>query len=546
MSKIFNYPEFDDRILQFAVMNKLRTSLGRFFEWKEHIFLIDPLIDLSSHQAVRKCAQVGFSEAYIVKAFFMAKYYKMNILYTLPSDSFVEDFVPPKVNKIIDNNPHVFSDIEGNTYQKRIGEGISQRFIYFKGAHNPESAANKEQTSKGVSITTDVNIYDEPSKSDQSVLTQMNSRLSNSKYKGIWQLDNPTYPNMGADAIYQMSDQRHWVIKCSKCGYRQYLDWYRLDRTSFESGSNHTWVDTKTRQIICGKCKKSISDNDRLRGEWVAKYKDKLYRGYWLNQMCYVRHNVTSLLMEEENPQNSSAYFENLIMGKPYIGSDVKLTRSNIVANVAPNPNSKQECAMGIDQGRIKWWVLGNKEGIFAVGQTEDWKDIEKIINIYKPFVVCDALPGQADPKRLSAKYQGRFKRAFYKTEKNQTNLVNFIPDSDEVLIKRNEMIDEIVDSYLALTSPIQMPINELDTYIKHLTNVVRVVKEDSNSNKWFEWVETGDDHFMHATVYFKAALLRANSGSAITQRIPKKEGITSKYPSSQGVSATKIYKNFT
>lgn len=519
----------DKKTFQWVVKSQLKNSKGQRFEWREHEFLIDPLIDWHPRQGMNKASQLGASESIgILKALYATKVLKYNVIYTLPTDTFLSNFVPPRVDSIIENNKHILGDIVGGVTQKRVGSGDDQRFLYFMGAHNPRGENSKEESSRGVSVTSDLNIHDEASRSDQFTLNQMRSRLDNSLYKGRWLFDNPTYPLMGADAIYQKSDQRHWIITCGHCGYRQYVEWARLDKVDYQSGSTHTYVDTERNTYICGKCRLNISDYDRMTGEWVAKFPSRDdYRGYWMPKMVYVRHDVKSLLELEEDETVHKSIFYNFSLAKPYLGSDVKLSREIILENRDGNENIMRNNAMGVDQGNVKWYVIGNETGIFKVGHTKSWDEIERLMKLYNCATVSDALPYQRYPKKFAEKYK-RFWRAFYKPEADQRELAKFGTKSDSkvVLIKREEMFDVIVDRFVDNDFPIQCSIDELEVdFIKHWESLVRIIQEDSQGNQRFKWVSVnGEDHLAHATLYFTVAMMKAKIGRATIASISKKD----------------------
>lgn len=526
--------DIDAGIINFIRQNHIRNSTGEEFEWVEHKFLLDPLCDIHPRQGINKSAQVGWSESVgIIKALYLAKIKGMNGIYTLPTDMFLQRFVTPKVDPIIEYNP-VFNDITGGVQLKTIpsilkgsdGKALN-RYIYFMGTYNSKAKGQEQETSKGVSVTADFKIHDEHSRSDQFVISQMISRLENSKFQYDWSFDNPTYPNMGADYKFQRSDQRYWFVKCPHCGWRQYLDWVRLDKHDFKKGSYHCYVDTAKNQFICGKCRGEIYPEDRMDGEWIAKNSNITdYRGYWLSQLCYIRHDVASILRKEEDPKVPKSQFYNFVLGKPYIGSDVKVTRSDIMKLLDGEVNRLEGNAMGIDQGKVKWYVIGNEQGIFEVGHTESWEDIEKLIKKYNVKFVTDALPYQAEPKALTEKYQGDGWRAFYKPESDQSELARFSPKNDTsvVLIRRNEMFDMIVDEIIGGKMRIQVPLFELEDFIRHWESLVRVVEEDRDMNQRFEWVRTDDDHLAHATLYFKVALMKAQGGKIKVLRMGQKE----------------------
>lgn len=509
-------------ILRWTMNNGLKNSMGEPFEWYRHQFLLEPLTDWHPNQAVNKSAQVGWSETMIIKAFYMLQELHMNIAYTLPTEEFLNSFVTPKVDPIIDNN-RIFRDISGGVGLKEVPYKMedgttNKRFIYFKGAHNPKGKTEKETSSKGVSYTVDALIHDEASRSDQDVLQQMRSRVENSQFQYRWLFDNPTYPGLGADGVFKLSDQRYWVVKCQHCGWRQYLDWIRLDNYEFKRNAAHCFIDPERKIFVCSHCGQDIDDEARITGEWVAKKPSITdYRGYWLSQLCYVQHSVASIMKKDDDPKYPKSQFNNFVLGKPYIGSDVKVTREKIVANLSNGVNRLQDNAMGIDQGTVKWYVIGNQQGIFKVGSTKDWGEIETLIDTYNVKFVTDALPDQYDTKRIVSERPGRGWRAFYKPEKDQAELAKFSPEKQPhiVLIRREEMFDILANEINTGKFPIQVSIHELDDFIRHWESIVRIVETDSTDNQRFHWERIDDDHLAHATLYWKVAMMKVQIGKA-------------------------------
>lgn len=55
-------------------------------------------------------------------------------------------------------------------------------------------------------------------RSDQSVIETYQSRLQHSKYKWRWNFSNPSLEGNGVSRYWDMSDQKHYFIKCSRCG----------------------------------------------------------------------------------------------------------------------------------------------------------------------------------------------------------------------------------------------------------------------------------------------------------------------------------------
>jgi len=316
------------KVIAWILANKIKTSDGKKFEYlNSHRFLIKPVGDLHPKQTHRKASQLGFSESMILKSLYLTRKCGLNVAYSMPSKSDMDDFHTTKFGGILRANPYLQSFADGNSSKKIITlEDGSERYIHLVGAYNSETEANKTLTTKGISFTADVLVHDESDRSDFDVIDQMQSRVDNSEYAFRWLFSNPTFPNFGTDRYWQESDQMHWLIKCSKCGYHQYMDWFRLDKHNFETGTNHCYVDPDKEIFVCGKCRGEIRDEDRIEGEWIARYPSRVneangdgWRGYWYTQMMYIHHSAKSLLEKEK--ERTPAVFSQMCLGKPYVSS---------------------------------------------------------------------------------------------------------------------------------------------------------------------------------------------------------------------------------
>ena len=194
----------DSSILQWIDKNGFLNSRSERFEWDYHIFLLEPLSDWGREIAIKKSAQIGFSESFgVMKALYGALFYKWNVIYTLPTDRFAEKFVTTKVDPIVSANGYFGGDVSKGKTVKRVGD----RFIFFRGTKNTKPQDEKAESDKGISDTSDLNIHDERDRSDQRMIQQFESRLENSDYGGIWSNSNPTYPGVGTEGINERSDQ---------------------------------------------------------------------------------------------------------------------------------------------------------------------------------------------------------------------------------------------------------------------------------------------------------------------------------------------------
>src|SRR3990167_662369 len=252
--------------LAFLHNRKIRNENGQLIEFKDHYFLIKPYADMTPRQVVMKPSQIGWSVLGINKSIWLAKYKRANIIYTLPSKSIVKDFVTPKVDPIVLQNP---------TYQEMVGKTdsialkqIGDRFIYFRGSWE-ETAA--------ISISAHILINDEADRSNQKVLRVYTTRLDDAKRERpdlgyIWQFSNPSIPGYGVDEVWQISDQKHWFVKCPHCSYEWYLRWPEN-------------INMETEEYICSQCHEALTGGARRMGRWVTKNSGSDVSGYWVSQM---------------------------------------------------------------------------------------------------------------------------------------------------------------------------------------------------------------------------------------------------------------------
>jgi len=170
----------DLSILAWIFKNQVVSEKGDMLDFTDHPFLIDILTDWSKEIVIKKCAQIGGSVTFNLKALFAIIKFGWNIIYTFPTDSDVSEFVSSKTNKILSANPQVFKGIDTDNIERKE---FNSRFMFFKGTVSKTAA---------IMTTADLLIHDEASRSDQSQIDTMKSRIKASKYKGRWLFSNPT------------------------------------------------------------------------------------------------------------------------------------------------------------------------------------------------------------------------------------------------------------------------------------------------------------------------------------------------------------------
>ena len=244
-------------ILLFLEYYGIKNDQSQPINFSDHAYLWDIYKDFTPKQAILKAAQIGFSTTANIKALWLAKNKGMDIIYSLPSAADIKDFVSGKTNRLIDNNA-IFQEWtadKDSIEQKRVGSNV----IYFKGTWTERAA---------IATPADLYISDETDRSKQEIVQQFKTRLQHSKYGWEWYFSNPSAPGMGVDSYWQISDQKHWFVKC-ECGYEWYLT---MDNIRFELdelyGQDRPYFG-------CTKCGKEL---DRRKGRWVAKNTKDIFR----------------------------------------------------------------------------------------------------------------------------------------------------------------------------------------------------------------------------------------------------------------------------
>jgi len=496
---------WEEQILWWIKDNEMKTEKDISMEFKDRRFLEDIFNDWSPIQTCRKASQIGFSTLEIIKSFFAARNKGWNIIYTLPTFGDVMQFVSSKVNPIIANNSQLSNWVKekDTTFLKQI----DKRFVYYRGTFSKKTQKEKMQSGVGIMLTSDLNIHDESDRSDQTIIEQYESRLEASQYGGKWYFSNPTVPGTLTQKLWDKSDQKHWFIKCPRCGKLQWLDYYK--NVCKEKGI-----------YICQKCKKEITDDTRRNGFWVRKYRDKEISGYWISHMMAPWISASKLIESEKN--STKQYFYNFNLGLPYIGSDVTVDAELILKNVVyGEPNFKVNNVIGVDTGLRMHYTLGNKQGIFKVGVTTDWDEIEFLMKKYEALAVFDGLGDLTKPRKLRDKYRGRVWLTYFKRDKDQPDAVKWDPDKMAVYVDRTKIIQRVIDEFVDSNMKFYVEPEELLDYIDHWKTLYQIEETDTIGVTRKVWETSGENHHIFSTIYFYLGLLKAGRAKVMNWSRP-------------------------
>lgn len=470
-----------------------------------HFFLFEPYSDLSQEQVYVKAAQLGLTTMMILKVFRFADKLNLHTIYTLPSDSDVSELVPTKVNPIVESNQVIKESIDTSVDRVDLRK-IGNAYVYFKGTRSKTAP---------IMTTADLLVMDEKDRSDQNVLQQYHSRVTgaDSKFRGVWELSNPSTTDSGVDITWKRSTQKKWYIHCPHCDHWQSLSW-------------DLNVDEVNERFVCAKCKKELSPEDRRLGEWVAAWPQRKVSGYQMNQMMAPWLTAHDLI--EQKRKMGLEHFTNFVLGEPYSLSDIVINKSLILDNWTDKykPEKEHDWFLGVDVGREKHFVLGDEKAVRYVGKFTEWDTLDKIIERYDPWMVIDALPETT----MSAKYVRKNPRAsmcYFKREIKEVeplkwgkkgNVAVVFADTNRIL---DDLIDELFHGKLLYACEKDASFEE---YLSHWVTLRRVKETDASGiDRYFWESQNKQDHYVLSSVYYKIARSQKGAAQAFLDREHRK-----------------------
>jgi hypothetical protein len=477
-------------ILEWLTSEGIVSEKGEAFDFKDRPFLIDILTDFSPNIVCMACAQVGKSISFILKVLFAIKYLRFNVIYTFPTDSDTSEFVSSKLNKIIQANKHEFEGMDTDSIERKE---INDRFLFCKGTVSKTAA---------ISTTADLLVHDEVSRSDQLALETYRSRTKASQYKGRWLFSNPGTERDELDLAWQKSDQKEWIITCPHCKDKHFLIWPDS-------------LDMEKKCYICRSCKKSIDDNVRRRGDWVAQNPGSKISGYHISHLMCAWISAEELI---EDSQGDPAYFNNFVLGKTYSPGDLSVSRTTILDLWTPKSLVGQYIFLGIDVGNIKHYVVRSEKGLLKIGRLRNPDEIDDLIKFWKPTAgVIDAMPDNTLAKYIVDKYPF-MQMSFFMENANNPQTIVWWGEGDKkgiVYSHRDRILDRHLTDMVEARHLIGLATDaEFQLYIKHYETLRREKVVNNKGIERYIWASTtGEDHYVFADLYSYLAMQGSGAG---------------------------------
>lgn len=503
-----------------VVKHKIKTESGLPIDFLKRKYLWDIYNDLSPKQALLKPPQIGATVMSMLKAMWVAKKLKKDIIYTLPTATDVVDIVGGSTNRIIAQNQTLREWVRDHdtVEQKAVGNNL----IRFRGTFSPKQATM---------VPSSLNIHDEVDNSDPTVLTLYQTRQEaqeREEDKWQWYFSHPSLAGQGVDIEWQQSDMKEWYIQCLKCGEEQVLTWPEN-------------IDIQKRCYICKHCKQELPDSIRIEGVWknkdgvqwdndigvVGQY---LFSGWHVSQLMLFNKTASAIVDAFNDPLKDQQYFWNYVLGLPYVSSEDRIEAATVLRNCMDKVNPREtRTIIGCDTGHGLHYVLMNKEGVFfydyasEISATKDPYDVIRahLKRFEKSIAVFDQGGDLIGVRKLQAEYPGRVFLCFYNKDRKTVDFVEWGENEEywKVRVDRNRMmtlvVEQLRDVGRVILNGTKDEWAEFASHFSYLYREKVVVKEQRGKDdrslygQEYVWKRKGPDHYAHALLYAIVGLQR-------------------------------------
>ncbi len=479
---------------------------GKPFSFDGHEYLRPIFDDTAQHIVLSKAAQIGGTTWAVLKAFH-ACVMGLNVMYFFPTRTDVLEFSKSRVGPLLNDNPFLSKLLRDTDTAglKRIGSA----YLYLRGM----------QSSVGMkSVPADMLVFDELDEATPEAKTMAKERLGHSDYKRIVELSNPSLPNYGIDEAYQLSDQRHWTVRCETCA-----TWTALDREFPDKLGQDVRVlrerDDGTAYRACPKCGEEL---DVSTGEWVPDFPDRRVHGYRISQLFSSKVDPAEILHEYRTTKFAERFY-NLKIGIAWADLSNRVDVAAVLACCGEHgivDSSRDRCTMGVDTGRdlhvvISRWAAKHKpkREVIHIGTVASYGALDELITRFNvERCVIDALPEVHETRAFAARHAGRVYMNYF--QESQRGSYRWDPAEHIVQENRTEALDAsravIRDKRVLL--PRGGPV--VREFAEHVAaDVKQLVEDDKTGAQAYRYVKTATNHFSLAFTYDCIAWSRLSPG---------------------------------
>lgn len=497
---------------------------GRPYSFADHEFQEKILSDTSQEMVVRKCSQVGLTEASIrlaVAVCAIQPYY--TVIYTLPTATFAANVMTTRVDPVITSSEYL-SDLIDKATDNAAVKQLGDSFLYMKGSASGNAP---------ISIPADHLIHDELDFCDLGIIEQYQSRLTHSPYKRRSKFSTPTQPKFGIDAEFQESRRHFSFVKCNHCNHFFVPDYYKdvhvpgytgnLEEVNKRTLPTIRWQEAK---VICPDCGKAPSLQIEHR-HWVCENPDENYvaAGYQVSPFDAPNIITPSYLIEASTKYARRSQFMNYNLGLPMADSESTFLEAELRAAIVDRAElSGVSFVMGIDMGIQCHIVVAavlpdGRLLLVHCEQVHHTKVVDRrkeLARTYWPrMTVVDAYPYTETVYRMQLEDRNLFAAVYVNKKSIETHSVvdreedKYEAETElrQVNINRNKALDALMDN-VRQGNVIKMRDEMDDLWVAQMQDMKRIQKFTAEQELEYVWSKSkeGSDHFHHATLYAATA----------------------------------------
>ena len=443
----------------------IKNETGTPLSFKDRMFLIDILEDKSPLQCILKAPQIGMTVLQLIKSLWWSYYNQKDIIYTLPTETDVQEMAGGKINRIIAQNPIFLNWIKDHdtVSQKNVGKNI----IYYRGTFTAKAA---------MMVSSQVNIHDEVDASNSEVITQYETRQQATTDGMRWYFSHPSMVGAGIDEKWIKSDQKEWFIHCPTCSEDQFLEWPE----SINQCDQH---------YQCKYCQAELNDDVRRKGEWRKLVPDAEYSGYHVSQLMCPWIPASKIIKDFK--EKDAQYFANYVLAVAYADAKSKVTLDTIKNMLTDNRDRKGRVIFGVDTGIKIRWVVGDMNGLFAMGECESYQELQREVDKYQDWImVMDKGGDIIGSQQFSLDNKGQVFLCYFQQDKQSLDLIKWHKDADYGLVSadRNRLIQMVVDEMNDKRIPLEGNLEKWWGLWTHWQFMYRIVDEDRMGNLVYVW----------------------------------------------------------
>lgn len=518
---------------------------GKPYNLKHHECHEAIISDTHPSKNIKKCSQVGLSEVSLRIALAIAAVTRSRIIYTLPTDTFSNKFSKDRFTPVIEESPILRNSLRADTKSAEMKK-LGNSTLYIVGTFGQTQA---------ISIPANFLIHDELDFSNQQVIGTFQSRLRHAEedpvtgIKGVTErFSTPTLPNFGISKHFEQSDQRYYMVKCSRCthtfaphyAHDLVIPGYDGEQMKFSKSDllNPSYRISEA-YLKCEKCGNDLWADimNPERREWVAKYPERINeRGYQVNPWDVPKYNSCQSVIRQMKEYTIQDFF-NFVIGLDYESKDNsfltamfdKQQKAEWVTLMQARALSLYGTVIGMDVGKTSWLTVGipvkagkvtklhlihatqlrAKPGDALAAQVQEY------IEAFNPaVVVVDAAPDFSTAQALISnnRYGLVFGCEYARTVSGAFTYLAADPETGVLKAARSGTLSDLMEAHndglivYPAADGYGEPSEQMPFVKEHLKNTKKQILPGELGDA-IKFVKTGPDHYAHSLNYLRMAM---------------------------------------